>query len=84
MGQLHLDSSIGELKYLASKTILIFSDTHLARIFTGFMKLFSFGCSSLFSGEINPYCSRMSHNLFTWVVAFVSQYPKFSRGDFKW
>ena len=65
MGQLHLDSSISELRYLASKTILIFSDTHLARAITGFMKLFSFGCSSLFSGEIIPYCSRMSYNLFT-------------------
>ena len=45
MGQLHLDSSISELRYLASKIIL--SDSPLARLITGFMKvlfrLFFFG-----------------------------------------
>ena len=50
MGQLHLDSSIGELRYLASRTI--FSDSPLARMITGLIKVLPFGCSSLFTGEI--------------------------------
>ena len=63
MGQLHFDSSISELRYLASKTI--FSDSPFARMITGLMKVFHLGCSSLFTGEIISYCSKMSSNLFT-------------------
>ena len=48
MGQLHFDSSISELRYLASKTI--FSDSPFARMITGLMKVLSFGCSSVFTG----------------------------------
>ena len=63
IGQLHFDSSISELRYLASKTI--FSDSPFARMITGLMKVLPFGCSSLFTGEIISYCSKMSSNLFT-------------------
>ena len=41
---------MGELRYLAFKTI--FSDSHLAKIITGFMNVFPFGCSSFFNVEI--------------------------------
>ena len=60
---LHLDSSISELRYLASRTI--FNNFPLARIITGLIKVFPFGCSSLFTGDIISYCSRMSSNLLT-------------------
>ena len=63
IGQLHFDSSICELRYLASKTI--FSDSPFARMITGLIKVLPFGCSSLFTGEIISYCSKMSSNLFT-------------------
>ena len=63
IGQLHLDSSMSELRYLASRTI--FSDSPLARIVTGLIKVFPFGCSSLFTGDIISYCSRTSSNLLT-------------------
>ena len=63
IGQLHFDSSFSELRYLASKTI--FSDSPFARMITGLMKVFAFGCSSLFTGEIISYCSKISSNLFT-------------------
>ena len=63
MGQLHLDSSISELKYLTSRTI--FSDSPLAKMITGLIKVLPFGCSSLFTGDIISYCSKMSSNLFT-------------------
>ena len=46
IGQLHFDSSISELRYLASKTI--FSDSPFARMITELMKVLPFGCSSLF------------------------------------
>ena len=59
MGQLHFDSSISELRYLASKTI--FSDSLFARM----MKVLPFGCSSLFTGDIILFCSKISCNLFT-------------------
>ena len=58
MGQLRLDSSISELRYLASRTI--FSDSPLAKMITGLIKMLPFGCSSLFTGDINSYCSKMS------------------------
>ena len=38
MGQLNLDSSMSELRYLASRTIC--SDSPLARIITGLIKMF--------------------------------------------
>ena len=57
MGQLHFDSSISELRYLASKTI--FSDSPFARMITGLMKVLFFGCSSLFIGDIISYCSKV-------------------------
>ena len=63
IGQLHFDSSISELMYLASKTI--FSDSPFARMITGLIKVLTFGCSSLFTGEIILYCSKMSSNRFT-------------------
>ena len=63
IGRLHFDSSISELRYLASKTI--FSDSPFARMITGLIKLLPFGCSSLFTGEIISYCSKMTSNLFT-------------------
>ena len=63
MGQLHFDSSISELRYLASKTFL--SDSPFARMITGLMKVLPFGCSSLFTGDIIWYCSKISSNLIT-------------------
>ena len=63
MGQLHLDSSIRELRYLASKTI--FNDSPFAKIMTGLIKVFPFGCSSLFTGDIISYCSKISNSLLT-------------------
>ena len=63
IGQLHFDSSIDQLRYLASKTI--FSDSPFARMITGLIKVLPFGCSSLFTGEIISYCSKMSSNMFT-------------------
>ena len=63
IGQLHFDSSISELRYLASK--IIFSDSPFARMITGLIKVLPFGCSSLFTGETILYCSKMSSNLFT-------------------
>ena len=63
IGQLHFDSSINELRYLASKTI--FNDSPLARMITGLINVLPFGCSSLFTGEIILYCSKISSNLFT-------------------
>ena len=50
IGQLHFDSSISELRYLASKTI--FNDSPFAKIITGLINVLLFGCSSLFTGEI--------------------------------
>ena len=37
MGQLHFDSSISELRYLASRTI--FNDSPLARMITGLINV---------------------------------------------
>ena len=62
MGQLHLDSSVSELRYLASRTI--FNDSTLERIITGLIKLFPFGCSSLFTGDMISFCSKMSSTNF--------------------
>ena len=63
MGQLHLDSSISELRYLAIRTI--FSDCPLAKMITGLIKLLPFRCTSLFTGDIISYCSKISSSLFT-------------------
>ena len=54
---------MSELRYLASRTN--FSDSPLARIVPGLIKVFPFDCSSLFTGDIISYCSRMSCNLLT-------------------
>ena len=54
MGQLHLDSLMSELRYLASRSIFI--DSPLARIITGLIKVFPCDCSSLFTGDIISYC----------------------------
>ena len=54
---------MGELRYLASRTV--FSDSLLAKIITGLIKVFPFGCSSLFTGDMVSYCSRKSSNLLT-------------------
>ena len=58
IGQLHFDSSISELRYQASKTI--FSDSPFSRMITGLMKVLPFGCSSLFTGDIISFCSKIS------------------------
>ena len=63
MGQLHLISSTSDLRYLASRTI--FSDSPLFKMITGLIKVLPFGCSSLFTGDIISYCSKMSSSLFT-------------------
>ena len=63
MGQLHLDSSMKELKYLACRTV--FKDSHLARINTGFMNVLPCGCSSFFTGEMISHSSNMSSNRLT-------------------
>ena len=55
MGQFYFDSSISELRYLASRTI--FSDSPSARMITGLIEVLPFGCSSLFTGDIISYCS---------------------------
>ena len=54
---------MSELRYLASRTT--FSDSLFAKKITGLIKVFPFGCSSLFTGDTTSYCSRMSSNLFT-------------------
>ena len=46
-----------------SRTIL--SDSRLARMITGLLKVLPFGCSSLFTGDITSYCSKISSNRFT-------------------
>ena len=61
IGQLHLDSSISELRYLASRTTL--SDSPFAKIITGLINVLPFGCSSLFTGDIISYCSKMFNNM---------------------
>ena len=63
LGQLHLDSSINELKYQATRTI--FSNSPLAKMITGLIKVLPFGCTSLFTGDIISYCSKISTSLFT-------------------
>ena len=63
MCELHFDSSISELRYLASKTI--FSGSPFARMITGLLKVLAFGCSSLFTGDIFSYYSKISSNLIT-------------------
>ena len=75
MGQLHFDSSISELRYLASKTI--FSDSPFARIMTGLMKVLPFGCSSLFTGDMILYCSKILSNLLTYRVSGLVLYLLF-------
>ena len=61
-GQLHFDSSISELRYLASRTIL--SDYSLARMITRLIKVLLFGCYSLFTGDIISYRCKISSNRF--------------------
>ena len=63
IGQLHLDSSVNELRYLASKTI--FSDSPFAKMITGLINVLPFGCSYLFTGDIISYCSKIFNNLLT-------------------
>ena len=67
IGQLHLDSSISDLRYLASRTI--FSDSPLARMITGLIKVLPFGCSSLITGDIISYCSNNSSSLFLFTLS---------------
>ena len=62
MGQLHLDPSVGELRYLASRTI--FSDSPFVRMITGSIKVLSFGFFLLVI-YLNPHFSKISNNLFT-------------------
>ena len=58
IGQLHLDSSISELRYVESRTIC--NDSLFAKTITVFMKVLPFGCSCLFTGEMISYCSSIS------------------------
>ena len=51
------------MRYLASR--IIFSDSPLARIINGLIKVFLFSCSFLFTRDLISYCSRMSSNLLT-------------------
>ena len=52
---------MSELRYLASTTII--KDSTLAKVKTGFMKVFASGYSSLFTEEMISYCSNISSNL---------------------
>ena len=63
MGQFQLDSSIKELMYRASNTIFFYF--LLDKKITGFMNVFPFDCSFLFTGEIISFRSNMSSNLLT-------------------
>ena len=54
IGQLHLDSSMSEMRYLSSRTI--FNHSSFAKMVTGFMKVLPFGCFSLFTGELISFC----------------------------
>ena len=63
LGQLHLDSLLSELRYLASRTI--FNDSLFAKKIMGFINVLLFGCSSLFTGEMRSYCSCISSNRLT-------------------
>ena len=72
MGQLNLDSSVREMRYLAPGTI--FSDSTLARL----MKVFPLGCSSFFfTGDMISFCLRTSSSLFTlsckWIGTLLSR-----------
>ena len=63
MGQLQLDSSRRELRYLAFRNI--FKDSPFARMIREFINVFPSGCSSLFTGEMISYCSGMPNSLLT-------------------
>ena len=54
-GQLHLDSSVCELRSLVSRKKLY--ESPLARIMTGFPNVFPFGSSSFKIGEIISCCA---------------------------
>ena len=64
IGQLHLDSSISELRYLASKTNC-FNDFPFANMITGLTNMLLFGCISLFPAKMISFCSNTSSNWFT-------------------
>ena len=49
IGQLYLDSSMSELRYLASRTI--FNGSPFANTTSGFINVLLFGCSSFFLME---------------------------------
>ena len=63
ISQLYLDSSISDLRYLASRTI--FNDSPFAKMITGFMNVLAFGCLSLITGEMFSYCSSISSSQLT-------------------
>ena len=60
IGQLHLDSSISELRYLASRST--FNYCPFAKMITGLTIVLIFCCFSLFTGEMVSYCSKISSN----------------------
>ena len=60
IGQFHLDSSISELRYLASRTI--FDDSPFAKMIKGLTNVLIFCCFSLFTGEMVSYFSKISSN----------------------
>ena len=68
----NLDSSRSELMYLASKTIC--NDSLLAKIITVFMNAFSFGCSSLFTGEMISFCSNILTLSFKGIGTLLARY----------
>ena len=51
---------MNEFKYIASRTI--FNDSFFAMMITGFINVLTFGCSSLFTGEMVSYCTSISSN----------------------
>ena len=61
MGWLPLESSISELRHLASRTFS--NEFPLARIKNGFLNVFRFGCSSFLTGEMISFCSNLFSNL---------------------
>ena len=63
IGQLHLDSSMSEVRYLASE--IFFNDSPFAKMITGLMNVLPFGCSSLFTGKMISDCSGISSNRLT-------------------
>ena len=61
ISQLHLDSSISELRYLASRTNC-FNDSPFAKMITWLTNVLLFGCISAFTAKMISFCSNTSSN----------------------